>query len=225
MPRDEKRRQKSLQRKAAKRKQKHQSYARTGVGRALPTALLRTAATWPLYECLVSRDWNKEGELVQVLVARQSAEGEVAAAAFVVDLACLGVKSAFARLCDSRSEYQQRVREPLTATQALVSADLNLAAKIIQEGIAYARQFGFCPDPDYPQAALLLAGADPDACGAHVPLGKDGKPFFVSGPYDNAPRIVAQLERVAGAGNFHFVVGLGGAPDWLDEDDKGEEDE
>ena len=193
--------------------------------RALPTALLRAAAAWPLYECLVPRDWDKEGELVQIVVARLSAEGEVAAAAFCVDLACLGVKSAFARLCDSQSEYQQRVREPMTSTQPLVSADLNLAAKIIQEGIAYARQFGFRPDPDYPRAALLLAGADPDSCSAHIPLGKDGKPFFVAGPYDNAQRIVAQLERAAGPGNFHFFVGLGGAPDWLDEDEAEDEDE
>ena len=92
---------------------------------------------------------------------------------------------------------------------------LDLAAKVIREGVAYARRFGLKPDRDYYEAASLLEGADPDACDVHVPLGRDGKPFFVAGPYDNAQRIVAQLTRTAGAGNFDFVVPVGMPDDFL----------
>jgi hypothetical protein len=219
MARDEKRKQKARMREAAKQNQRHKKRARTPVAPSGPRAVLRQAAKWPLYECLVSRDWNREGELVQVLVARRSPVGEIAAAAFVVDLGCLGVKHALATLCDSLADYAQ-LRRDLMASQPMVNADLDLAAKIIQEGIGYARQFGFRPDPDYYEAAVLLAGANPEACDAQVPLGTDGKPFFAAGPYDDAEKVMAQLTRVVGPGNFDYLVPLGAPPDWINEDDE-----
>src|SRR5439155_9763655 len=94
MPRNEKRRQAALQRHATKRKERKQlpGYASTGS----PRALGRRAAGWPLYECLVPRDWQTEGEIIQILVVRRSPQGEVVAGTFLVDLGCLGVKDAFA---------------------------------------------------------------------------------------------------------------------------------
>ena len=38
-------------------------------------------------------------------------------------------------------------------------------------------------------------------------MGVDGKPYFVSGPFDNVPRIMARLEKAVGPGNFEFLVG------------------
>ncbi len=95
------------------------------------------------------------------------------------------------------------------STQPLVRGDLDTAAKIIREAIAYASRLGFQPDPDYREASLLLAGADADACDAQIPLGRDGKPFFVAGPNDNAKKIVAQLTRAVGEGNFDYIVPIG----------------
>jgi hypothetical protein len=181
--------------------------------------VLRSAATWPWHECLVSADWHREGELVQVVVARRSSADEVAAGVFLVDLGCLGVKDAFARLFPSPAAYERDLRRRLTDAQRWVRADPSLAAKIVREGIAYARHLGFAPHRDYAGAAALLQGADPAASDAHVPLGKDGKPFFVSGPHDNVPRILAQLEKAVGAGNFDYLVGLGAASDVLDDDE------
>jgi hypothetical protein len=77
---------------------------------------------------------------------------------------------------------------------------------VIREGLAYARRLGFKPDPDYYAASTLLQGADPDATSSPVRLGLNGKPYFFAGPYDNAPRIMAQLTRAVGAGNFEFTV-------------------
>jgi hypothetical protein len=85
---------------------------------------------------------------VQVWVARQSPTDQIAVGLFLVDLACLGAKNGLARLVNSFSEYQD-LRQEIMARQPLIPADLNLAAKIIQTGLAYARQFGFEPHPDY----------------------------------------------------------------------------
>jgi hypothetical protein len=213
---DEKRRQQARRRLAARREQKRRALQRAASPR--PPTLLRSAATWPVAECLVSREWQQAGELVQVVVARRSAAGAVAAAVFLVDLACLGVKDAFARVFTSPGEYEQ-LRRRIGTAQMLVPADLDLVARIVREGIAYARQLGFEPHPDYPAAAALLQGAQPDACHVTVPLGKDGKPFFVAGPRDDIPRILAQLTRSVGSENFAYLIPLEMPRPFLDEDE------
>jgi hypothetical protein len=163
---------------------------------------------WPLHEVLLSDGWDAEGALTTIIVARSSPRSmKIAAASFLVDLACLGVKSAFVRLCANPQDYVTRVRQRMARLQALNPAPLDLVAKILVTGEAYARQFGFSPDPEYQQARLLLAGANPEACPIPVPTGgPEGKPFFVAGPNDDPRRIVAQLTRAVGEGNFHYVV-------------------
>jgi hypothetical protein len=208
MPRDERRRQKALARKAARRKERKQ----VTVQRDVPVrrSNLTAAADWPLHECLVSRSWQEPGELVQILVAR-SAGGEIAAAGILVDLGCLGVKDALSHMFTTR-EYET-FRQSFTSLQPMMRADLNLAAKIVQEGIAYARRLGFNPHPDYRAAAPLLAHADPAACLTEIPLGIEGKPFFVQGPNDDVAKITRQLERAVGSGNYHYLFEIDGPED------------
>ncbi|MFQ5343307.1 MAG: hypothetical protein ACE5F6_17340 [Anaerolineae bacterium] len=206
MARKRKKRQKAQQRKATRRKKKGTS--RRGRSRAHP--LLRMAGRWPLHEVLLARDWQKEGQIVQIIVARRSSMGQIAAGTFLVDLGCLGVKSAFASLLDSQREYEQKLRWQLTSQQELAPADLNLVAKIIREGIAYARQLGFSPDRDYRDAMAVLGNADPDACPDNIPLGgKDGRPYFFAGPYDDVPAIMAQLTKVCGPDGFTYFAPIG----------------
>lgn len=206
MARDPKKRQKALQRKAARRKQKQKQSKLQQIFQPSPQALLRQAGTWPLYEVLLSEEWDQQGAIIQILVTRQSSQGQIAVGTFLVDLGCLGVKSAFGRIIETRSQYQE-LRRGMTSRQPMISADLNLVAKIIQEGIAYARELGFKPDPDYRQARLVLGDVDPDACLTDIPLGgSEGKPFFVAGPYDNVDRIMAKLTKAVGVDGFHYLV-------------------
>ncbi len=202
-------RQRSLERKAAKRKQAQARAPRRPVG---ARATLQSAASWPLLECLLTKNWQKPGELVQILVARRSATGQVATGSFLVDLACLGVKSAFASLFNSTMEYRQ-LRDGMTARQAMAPADLNLVAKIIREGVRYADSLGFKPDPDYRDALIVLGSADPDACATPIPLGgEDGQPLFIAGPHDDVGKIMRQLDKAVGPGNYHFMAPLGMMP-------------
>jgi len=41
-----------------------------------------------------------------------------------------------------------------------------------------------------------------------LPFGKNGKPFFIAGPYDNVEQILQQLETTVGQGNYDFLIGL-----------------
>jgi hypothetical protein len=50
----------------------------------------------------------------------------------------------------------------------------------------------------------------------HVSFGKDGMPFFVSGPYDDDRKckfVIDTLMRTCREGNFHYLLNLGGMPD------------
>ena len=200
-----KRRQKSLQRKAAKRRKRKERRGPSVPGRRSPRAIVRAFGSWPLHECLLTKEWQEEGGLVRILVACRSPQGQIAAGTFLVDLGCLGVKSAFGSLFDTRREYKE-LRDGMTSRQKMTKADANLVAKIIREGIAYAKELGFRPDPDYRDAMPVLGDADPDACDVPIPLGKDGKPFFIAGPYDNAERIIAKLTRKLGPDGFHYIA-------------------
>ena len=214
-----KRRQKARQRKAAKRKQKRAISTRprlTG-GRAL----LRAASGWPLHECLLTKTWQEPGEIIQILVARRSPSGQIAVGVFLVDLGCLGIKSAFGRPLHTMQEYRE-LRDGMKANQDMIKADINLVAKIIREAIAYAKDLGFKPDPDYRDAMLVLGDAEPKACEVPIPLGgKDGRPFFVAGPYDNVDQIMSKLTRKLGPDGFTFIVPMGGDEEILlfDEDE------
>jgi hypothetical protein len=206
MAQDAKKRQKAIQRKAAKRKQKQ---ARSKPSFLISArTLLRQAGDWPLHEVLLSKEWDQEGGLVQIMIARRSNLGQIAIGVFLVDLGCLGVKNAFGRLFNSHTEYQAQRRRFLSS-EPIVPADLNLAAKIIQEGIAYARRFGFEPHPDYGEAMWILGNAEPTACPDPIPLGdSEGKPLFVAGPYDNVSKIMARLTKAVGPDGFHYMVPL-----------------
>jgi hypothetical protein len=206
--RSAKQRQKAHQRKVEKRKKRHVARSRSASQRS-SRAIVRASGSWPLYECWLTKEWQAEGTIIQILVARRSPQGQIAAGTFLVDLGCLGVKSAFGSLFDTQREYRE-LRDGMKARQDLIKADVNLAAKIIREGIAYAKDLGFNPDPDYRDAMPVLGDADPDACDLPIPLGKDGKPFFFAGPYDNAERIIAKLTRKLGPDGFHFMMPLGG---------------
>jgi hypothetical protein len=228
MPKKTARGQRAIQRKTARHEEKKRALARVEVQvhRSVSTSDLRPAAKWPVLECLVSDGWNEPGDvpmLTNVVVARQSPRDTVAAAVFLVDLACLGVKNAMGRTFGSRAEYQEEILDRFPSPHRWKKIDLNLAAKIIREGIAYAQELGFKPHRDYHRMAVLLEGARPDESSVEVPVGFKGKPLFVSGPFDNAKAIMAKLERKLGTGNYDYVVKIPAGPteifDELEEDE------
>ena len=236
-------RQKALQKKANKRKQKaaqlrQQSQHQTV--RLDSKSQIQAAFAWPVLETLLSRDWDTEGAIVQALVTREGPGGRVAVGVFLIDLALLGVKNAFVQVFETHAAYGE-LRESIMESQPMVSSDLNLIAKILREGVAYAAQFGFRPNSDYRMASQMLAGADPDASLVEIPLGgADGKPLFIAGPHDNVEAILLRLEDRVGPDGYHYMIddpnadgidpsqwleGYGADDDEGDDEDGDEEDD
>ena len=94
---------------------------------AKPVGGIALAAKWPVHEVLLSRDWDEEAALITILVARRSPiTNKVAAGLFLVDLACLGIKSAQAVLSAGPAEYSAGLRAHALRLQPMAPADFNI---------------------------------------------------------------------------------------------------
>jgi hypothetical protein len=198
---DPKKRQKALAKKAAKRKAKT-----AAIRAAISAGLVPRLSAFPIHECLVPADLFERG-IGNVLVTRRLPHGDIATGGFLVDPWCLGIKNALLRI-DSESRYEDLV-EHLLVEEHLEEVDPAYAKKLILEAVAYARDVGFAPHPDYRQAARALEGIDEGACREVFTFGNEGKPFFISGPNDTPARcrlIVRTLSERFGPDGFHFMV-------------------
>lgn len=204
----------------AKRKEKRQAMARQTAPRSL-RSLLMMALKWPVVECWVNQDWEDATQLNQVLVARRNpVTGEVYVGTYLVDRACLGVKDAYAAAFASLSDFHRELLNKVKQRQALKKVDFNLAAAVVKAGLNYAASLDLHPHRDYREASILLRDANPDPLVPTIPVGgKDGKPFYFAGPYDNGERIVAHLMRRLGPNGFNYLLPVGPDMEFMDLDE------
>lgn len=203
MAADPRKRQKKLEKKAAKRKSKHEVIVKEK--HASLAERLKEAARYPILHCRVMKSLWSQG-MGQVFLSRELPNGSVAFAVFLVDRYCLGVKDAFYNIA-GRFTYDARFR---TKHQHLFEPTSPEAARKIVEGaVAYAQNLGLAPHPEYEKAALLFGDIDPAACPETFEFGKDGKPFFTSGPNDTPARcreVLHNLNTRLGPDGFHFMI-------------------
>ncbi|WP_406171115.1 hypothetical protein [Streptomyces sp. NBC_00996] len=86
------------------------------------------------------------------------------------------------------------------------SAPKQLAQAIVRDAVTYAGGLGFEPAAGFTDAAVHLGTAPGDR--PTIGFGRDGKPFYFSGPYDDPRKVVQALERTCGTGNYHYAAHL-----------------
>lgn len=211
MPRDERKRQKALMKKRSKQKAaaQHSAHSQQFASQSA-ASVLRQARSYPVYECLISESWQKdEPGLVQIVLARQQPGGDICFGVYLVDKLCLGLKNTFANANFSRSRYQDEILDRITGRSEMKDCPLELAHQMIYESIDYAAQFGFEPNKDFALSQFMLQPRGELEEPYHLTFGKNGKPLYISGPHDNAQRIVRQLEKTAGPGNYDYIAMVG----------------
>jgi hypothetical protein len=199
MSRHERRYQKYLERK----RQKHGS----GNDTARLAGQMATLAHHPIHEALVSKKLFEIG-MGHLVFSRVLPDGRIAIAAFLLDVYCRGVKDAFVSML-SKGEYAVQ-RNKWNSDEGLEPVEPACFRKLVEGGVAYARDLGFSPHEDYAVARQLLGDVLATECSKTFTYGRDGKPFYVSGPHDTAERVeddLEQLEERVGRGNFDFLVG------------------
>ncbi len=205
-----------------------------GVPRARIVPLIRTIASEDqtpvadrdLVGCWVSPGWqdgltidprsewpngepvdDSTGGIATVLIARQERRGRVSLCGYLVDTYCLGVKKVVGPRVMDHHAVHEFTSEYFAAHQARpVEVPLELAQHLVFGAVEYARGLGFEPHADFDAAADHLGRwTGPSTIG----FGRDGKPFYVEGPYDNTSTVLKTLKRTVGRDNFHFLVAAG----------------
>jgi hypothetical protein len=142
--------------------------------------------------------------LAQIFVTR-SERNMLWVGSYLVDYWCLGVKDCFGPTKMDQHKYDQLIQGSFARSeQAIREISLAQAQSIIWGAVDYAAELGFSPHRDF-EAAKAHAGQLEQPL-QPLSFGRDGKPFFISGPYDQPRRILATLRDRVGEGNFDYLI-------------------
>jgi len=148
---------------------------------------------------------DEAGGLVSLLVARRHRFDKVSMCGFLTDVYCLGVKNVLGPDITDELALRQFVPTYYTAyPHGWQTAPIELAQHLVFGAVAYARSLGFQPHPGFADAADHLGDWEGPSA---ITFGKNGKPFYISGPNDNPRKVIKTLEHAVGPPpNFDFVI-------------------
>ena len=149
-----------------------------------------------------------------VVVSRFRGSDKVEVGLFLLDLYCLGVKNAaYTQL--TVPEYDHDFLERVSRGEKLRKIEPCCARKLVEGAVDYAKWLGFSPHEDYKKASRVFGGISAQECAEVFTYGKDGKPYYIQGPYETeaqAKRIMQMLELKCGSENFRYILALGSDP-------------
>jgi hypothetical protein len=179
----------------------------------------------PILECWISPNWQEAG-ISSIVVARKHSTGNVTFGTFLLDTYCLGLKNTGVTFSKPQYEYEEILGQLYYSHNGKERIDYVLAHNIIYGAIAYAQDLGFKPEKDWSMSQFILEEDTEDIELMELEFGKNGKPCFINGPYDNVGKIASKLEASVGKGNFEVVLMAGGESfDFDGDDDYDDEDE
>jgi hypothetical protein len=147
------------------------------------------------------------GGLVTALVAhRQRHRRGATVCVYLLDVYYLGVKNAMGPDTIDEQALRRLTNHAFSGYETSpVPAPLELVRELVLGAADYARHLGFAPHPDFEQARLHLG---PWAGPGAITLGRDGKPSYMSGPYDDTDHILRTLQRTVGRNSFTYTIGV-----------------
>ena len=154
--------------------------------------------------CKINDNWKETG-MAAVIVPKKMPSGNFIIGSYLLDINCLGLKNTLYVFNLSEIGVEEFF-EKFSYKYNLIDCDLVFAHNLIYGAIDYADELGFVPHPDFALSELLLDPELIDEGIDEIEFGKNGKPLYISGPDDNVKKILAQLERVCGTGNYHYIA-------------------
>ncbi len=142
-----------------------------------------------------------------IILSRRAGFNRLEVATYLVDLWCLGVKDVSGPRLMNPSTYKDfadYAYQPFpTGTEEI---SLEIAQAIILGAVDYAAALGFQPHPEFEQVREHLGPWNGEPA---LTFGRNGKPYYVSGPYDDPMKILKTLRQSVGEGNFNFIMMAG----------------
>lgn len=208
MAKNEQRRQKQIAKKKAKERDKRKKMAHD---RQITNSLagqMTLSSGGEVIHCFAAESLFGDQGIGPVVISRQSKDGMIASAVFLLDRLCLGVKNTVGHyVCPATTrEFVEKVQ----GSRSFRDLEPSIAHGIVEGAVRYARSFGFEPEKDYPKLAKIWGDIPVGSVDGVIEFGRDGKPCYVNGPFEDAATqrlILSKLEANAGPGNYHFAVG------------------
>jgi hypothetical protein len=186
-------------------------------------AIERAAVEPAQLSCLVSPGWDiglsydghadwpsdkaatpPDSGLVAVLVSKEDRNQGVSVCGYLLDVYCLGVKNVLGPHRMPRHELRTFAATYFAAwDDPGLPIPVDLARHLVFGAADYASSLGFAPYPDFNAGRKMLEPWDGPSA---IRFGRDGKPFYTEGPYDDARHVIGTLEASVGRGNFDFTV-------------------
>ena len=164
------------------------------------------ARNLPVFECMINEDWEVS-KMASVSVARVHTNRNITVGFYLVDLNCLGVKDAHFLFNVSESEYRNTISK--ISRLKLISISYELAHNIIYDGLEFAKELGFNPHKDFSVARYILEEDTDEVELIEIECGENGKPLYVKSEWQSeleSNRIIAQLDRSVGKGNYNYII-------------------
>ncbi len=171
----------------------------------------------PVAQCLVNTACAKEllgegereeegGGLGIVLVARTTGYKRLVVCTYLIDYWCLGLKDTIGEEKLNDVKYKQFVEMAYQGfSEGYQEISLEQAQAIVYGAIEYAGSLGLKPHRDFQQTKSHLGAWSGEP---KLTFGREGKPYYMAGPYDNTTQILQTLRKNVGEGKFHYLVGL-----------------
>lgn len=156
---------------------------------------------FPLFGCYIGKDWQKAG-ISNVIVARKAFDESLIAGIYLVDVWCLGVKDAYIKKNLDINDLQYLCNAIASVNDGVIEISYEDARSIILGSVNYAAKIGIQPHSDWPSANNMVEPIR--SFEDKFEFGKDGKPFYVSGPYDK--NVAADYIKKVSAAGGHYVA-------------------
>jgi hypothetical protein len=142
----------------------------------------------------------------EVFIARKERQ-RLMVCSYLVDYWCLGVKDTFGPRKMDLHEYESMLTTLSSEFgESFTEITLEQAQAIVFGSVDYAAKLGMEPHSDFAESQPHL-GARPDRL-IPIEFGKNGKPFYTNGPYDNPDLIRSKLDKAVGKGNYDYRIVL-----------------
>lgn len=158
----------------------------------------------PIDKCYANPDWPTSG-MAQVVITRKKKSGRFVIGVYLLDTFCLGLKNTLYMANAQEFELDELLEGINNSGQFVEECDPAFAQNLVYGAIEYAEDLGFAPEKDFAVSEFILDPVD-DIEFVEIEFGKNGKPCFLAGPYDNTATVVAKLTKAVGPDGFDFVL-------------------
>ena len=170
-----------------------------------PKKYIRTRARkLTIDKCYITNGWQEAG-IATVIVTRRHTNGRLTFGSYLVDLYCLGVKDTTYHFNVTQEQLDNIIEQSWSMGMEMTPCRYVVAHNVIYGAVEFAGDYGFRAHKDFGISQFILEEDDEHVELIEYDFGLHGKPCVMVDDDDPQTRVIAQLERTVGKGNYDVI--------------------